>query len=429
MSRTSRAPATPRYDVNVKPVQEASSSSTWMRKVGKFGIVLLMGAAGATATQIPAGTQVQIRLTTAVNTSAAKVDQPFEAVVIAPVVAGDQLAIAAGAKVTGHVKEVKAATQPDDQALLDLAFDRIGDAGGNKANIAAKVAGVDNARESVETNGQIKGIIASQTGSARLDQGIKKVAEKYQGFAGLLGTIKEAVLKAPDANIDFEPGVEMTIELTSPLDWNGKANWPDVKPIEPAAVLSRLVNGEPFRTMAEKPVKPSDVTNLMFLGEGQQLLEAFQKAGWTAAAQLNSRSKLETFRALAEDRGYQEAPVSTLLLDGRPPDLVLEKQNDTFNARHHLRIWRRPGDFNGKQIWVCSATHDTGIDFSEQDRTFIHKIDSHIDAERAKVVNDLLFTGLVTGLSLVERLDIPDNLFNATGDKLETDGKMAVLSF
>src|ERR1700676_5573380 len=136
-----------------------------MRKVGKFGIVLLMGAAGATATQIPAGTQVQIRLTTAVNTSAAKVDQPFEAVVIAPVVAGDQLAIAAGAKVTGHVKEVKAATQPDDQALLDLAFDRIGDAGGNKANIAAKVAGVDNARESVETNGQIKGIISPHTGS------------------------------------------------------------------------------------------------------------------------------------------------------------------------------------------------------------------------------------------------------------------------
>jgi len=400
-----------------------------MRKIGKFGIVLLLGAAGTAATQIPAGTQVQIRLTTAVNTSTAKADQPFEAVVIAPVVVSNQLAIAAGAKVTGHLKEVKAATQPDDQALLDLAFDQIGDAGGNKANIAAKVTGVDNARESVETNGQIKGIIASQTGSARLDQGIKKVAEKYQGFAGLLGTIKESVLKAPDANIDFEPGVEMTIELTKPLDWNGKANWPDVKSIEPSEELSRLVASAPFRTMAEKPAKPSDVTNLMYLGNEQQILEAFQKAGWTAAAQLDSKSKLETFRAMAEDRGYQEAPVSTLFLDGHPPDLVLEKQNDTFNARHHLRIWKRPGEFNGKQVWVCSATHDTGIDFSEKDRTFIHKIDSHIDVERAKVVNDLLFTGLVTGLSLVDRQDIPQDLSNATGDKLDTDGKMAVLGF
>jgi hypothetical protein len=415
--------------VNVKPEWEARSSLTMMRKLGKIGIALLLGAASATATQIPAGTQIQLRLTTSVNTSTAKVDQPFEAVVIAPVVVGDGLALAAGAKVTGHLKEVKAATQPDDQALLDLAFDQIGDdAGGAKVNIAAKVAGVDNARESVETSGQIKGIIASQTGSGRLDQGIKKVAEKYQGFAGLLGTIKEAVLKAPDANIDYESGVEMTIELTKPLDWNGKANWPDVKPVEPAAELSRLVNGEPFRTMAENPAKPSDVTNLMFLGNAQQIEEAFQKAGWTAAAQLNSTSKLETFRAMAENRGYQEAPVSTLLLDGRPPDLALEKQNNTFNARHHLRIWKRPGEFHGRQIWVCAATHDVGIDFSEQNRTFIHKIDSRIDAERAKVVNDLLFTGIVKEISLVDR-QIPQNLSNATGDKLETDGQMAVLSF
>jgi hypothetical protein len=426
--RQFRAQAASRYDVNVKPEWEASPSSTLMPKVRKLAALLLVGTACAMATQIPAGTQIQIRLTTAVNTSTAKAEQPFEAVVIAPVVVGDRLAVAAGAKVTGHLKEVKAATQPDDQALLDLAFDQIDDAGGTKAKIAAKVAGVDNARESVETNGQIKGIIASQTGSARLDQGIKKVAEKYQGFAGLLGTIKEAVLKAPDANIDYEPGVEMTIELTKPLDWNGKANWPDVKPIEPATELSRLVNGEPFRTMAESPARPSDVTNLMFLGNTQEVEEAFRKAGWTAAAQLNSKSKLETFRAMAEDRGYQEAPVSTLLLDGRPPDLVLEKQNDTFNARHHLRVWKRPGEFHGKQIWVCAATHDIGIDFSEQDRTFIHKIDSRIDAERAKVVNDLLFTGLVTRVSLVDR-QIPQNLSNATGDTLETDGEMAVLSF
>jgi hypothetical protein len=77
---------------------------------------------------------------------------------------------------------------------------------------------------------------------------------------------------------------------------------------------------------------------------------------------------------------------------------------------------------------VCSATHDTGIDYSEQDRTFIHKIDSQIDRERAKVVNDLLFTGLVRGLSLVGR-DIPAGLSNATGDSLQTDGSLAVIAF
>ena len=68
---------------------------------------------------------------------------------------------------------------------------------------------------------------------------------------------------------------------------------------------------------------------------------------------------------------------------------MFEKANDTFAARHHLRIWRRPGQFGGQSVWVCSATHDINIKFSDQQRTFIHKIDSNIDLERAKVVSDL----------------------------------------
>ena len=167
----------------------------------------------------------------------------------------------------------------------------------------------------------------------------------------------------------------------------------------------------------------------MFLGTRQQIEDAFQTAGWSPAAKLNDQSKLETFRAMAEMRGYQEAPVSVLYLDGRPPDLVFEKLNDTFAARHHLRIWQRPGTFAGKPIWVCSATHDTGIDFSDASRTFIHKIDPNIDLERAKVVNDLLLTGLVRGLALVERSGLPRDMFNATGDPLKTDDSMAVIDF
>jgi hypothetical protein len=84
---------------------------------------------------------------------------------------------------------------------------------------------------------------------------------------------------------------------------------------------------------------------------------------------------------------------------------------------------------DGKPVWVCSATHDIGIDYSERDRTFIHKVDSQIDKERAKVVNDLIFTGAIRSIALVDRPDIPRNATNATGDSLRTDGSMAVLLF
>src|SRR5690349_8362358 len=137
-------------------------------------VIFFLAVALAAATQVPAGSQMQIRLTSAVNTATAKANQPFQAVVIAPVVVADQVAIAAGTAVSGHVKTVSSPVKPDDQAVLELAFDQISDAAGKRVNLAARLVDVDNARESVDEQGKILGIIASQTGSGRLDQGINK---------------------------------------------------------------------------------------------------------------------------------------------------------------------------------------------------------------------------------------------------------------
>src|SRR5580704_15472410 len=224
----------------------------------RFGILLLAGACMAPAAQAPSGTRMEIRLTSAVNTSSAKVDQTFDAVVIAPVVAGDRIVMAAGLKITGHVKEVKAAVQPDDQAVLALAFDQVRDAAGKRAVLAARLVSIDNARESVDEDGRILGIIASQTGSGRLDQCINKITEKYSGPGELLGTIKQAVVKEADANIDYEAGVEMTIEVTKGLEWTGSASGPNVRAVEPQVELAGLVSRQPFRTRAVKPPKDSD---------------------------------------------------------------------------------------------------------------------------------------------------------------------------
>jgi hypothetical protein len=402
-------------------------------------IVLVMLAIGEASsiqsepdsTEVPAGTQIEVRLKSKVASNASKVNDPVEAVVIAPVMQGGRIAIAPGTLASGTVKELVPITTGNPRASLLLQFAELIDKDGNRMPMEAQVVRVDNARESIDESGRIIGILASETFSARMDDGLQRLSNRLAGLASVLQTAKNSFVNQANPEIEYGPGVEMTLKLIQPLRPKSPGISLDgyAKPIQAGGDLSVLVNAQPFQTVAQKPPKPSDITNLMFLGSRENIEQAFAQAGWTTASALDTKAKVETIRALVENRGYSEAPVSVLLLEEQKPDLVFEKLNNTFASRHHLRVWKRPGAFDGREVWVCAATHDIGIDFSPTDRTFIHKIDSQIDSERAKVVCDLMFTGLVKGLSLVDRPTVPTNSSNATGDKLITDGKMAVLLF
>jgi len=386
-------------------------------------------AVAALSAEIPAGSILSIRLKSKVSTRDSKPKDPVEAVVIAPLLVGDSVAVHQGVLVRGAVKSVKNSSGLDDRAALEIEFMEMRDASGASAKIEARLTDVDNARESVDEKGVIIGILAGQTISGRLDKGIEKMQNRIAGFAKLLSTVKSAMLKEADPEITFEPGVEMQITLLKPVRWAGKTPGPSVGAAPDPDELYRLVNSQPLQTLAQSPPKPSDITNLMFVGTAEEIKAAFQAAGWTEAAPLNGVTKYETFRAIAESRGYKEAPMSVLLLEGQKPDMDFEKLLNTFAMRHHLRIWKRSAAYAGKPVWVCAATHDIGIDLSQEQRTFIHKIDSYIDKERAKVVSDLVFTGKVKAVALVDRPLAPRETMNATGDKVLTDGAMAVVMF
>jgi hypothetical protein len=386
-------------------------------------------AARMLAVQIPADSTLSIRLTDKVASEAPTLGA-VHAILIEPVIVNGAIAVSAGAQLTGTIKQAKAATAKDP-AQLQMVFTEIRDRD-QHVNITAVLTGLENARESVDDKGLITGIAPDQTYSARIDQGIAKLGanDKLAGLAGLISSAKQ-VLNIQDANpnIDYDVGAEFTLKVAQPFEWRGGDHGPTatLQPFPNEARLPDLVNRQPFRTVAQSPPRPSDMTNIMFIATEAELTAAFEKAGWSSPARLDTTSKLETARALIEARGYKEGPMSILLLDGKAPDYAFQKGNNTFAQRHHLRIFRRPETFEGKPVWVCSATHDIGIDFSDRDRTFIHKIDPEIDHERAKVVNDLLFTGAVRSIALVERPDIPHDAMNATGDALKTDGGMAVL--
>lgn len=396
--------------------------------LSRYAFALLTAIPVLAAVTVPSGTEVSVRLSTLVSTESSKAGQPIEAVVIAPVVEGERILIGAGARLFGEVAEVKPAATPSERAELHFRFSEMAGKSGKRRPIKASVVNVDNARESVNEAGRILGILASETLAARAEQGISKVAQKNSGLADLLSLAKGAVLQQkPTGEIRYEPGVELKLKLTESLIWDEAESAPPLRAISDEAALYDLVNSQPFQTVAENPPKPSDITNLMFVGTEQQLREAFKEAGWTGAHQLNQQSVLETVRAIAELRGYKEAPMSRLLLEGKGSDMDFQKQNNTFAKRHHLRIWKRPVSFEGKPVWVCSSTHDIGIEFSPENRTFIHVIDPHIDRERAKIVSDLLFTNRVDSLALVDRPGVPRETRNATGDSIRTDGRMAVV--
>ncbi len=327
--------------------REVSTASMFCRL---FPAVAL--AAMAFGANVPAGTDLHVRLVTKVSSDVAT-GQPVQAVVVAPVIQGETVLLPAGLILSGKTADVQPAqtksdTVTEQAAHLRLVFDRIGDKSGHGEPIECKLTDVENARETVDATGLITGITPSETIEARIDQGIGKLAQRSQQLAGLLSTLRSSVVKPVDPSITFEAGADATVELTQALTWSAPVENGEPQAITPADRLATLVSSEPFRTRAENPPSPSDLTNLMFIGTEDQIRKAFESAGWSSAAQLAANSKVETARAIIEDRGYSQAPVSVLLLDEKPPDLVFQKQNDTFSKRDHIRIWRRPDSWRGQ---------------------------------------------------------------------------------
>jgi hypothetical protein len=224
----------------------------------------------------------------------------------------------------------------------------------------------------------------------------------------------------------FPAGTDLQLQIVGPSMLKQKEAWPGWPTMTVDSKLQELVAAAPLRTHA-KDKTPSDITNLMFIGSRQQLLAAFGEAGWFEADDLNVRSAAKTVGATIRQTGYSTAPVSTLMIDGRPPDLAFQKSLNTFAKRHHLRIWKQAAMYNGREVWVGAATHDIAISRARAGTKWSHRIDPHIDRERDWVETDLLYIGTARAYADLDRPAVPKKAANATGDQILTDGKMSVL--
>ncbi|MFN7999565.1 MAG: LssY C-terminal domain-containing protein [Acidobacteriota bacterium] len=375
---------------------------------------------------LPLSAELQVRLMTQVSSHKSRSGDVVEAVLIAPVLGGDRVALPAGTRLQGTVMLSQKPANDYQRAQLILNFANLLHLDGSKTRLATRLVDVDNAKESVQA-GRILGL--AHPNNSKLGWGLRLLgmADPVLSYA-----LQSAIFirdKEYKRAIEYLPGAEMTLTIQNPIKFQGQPQFSAAVPVLPTpatSAVTELVKAQPLRTQTDSQT-PSDLTNLLLVGSREQLEKAFQTAGWSVAEDLNVKSGLKTFLALAESKGYRNAPVSLLLLDGRKPDLVYQKQNDTFAKRHHIRLWKAATQYQNSDVWIAAATHDIAVVVHKEGREWAHRIDTQVDRERTKVTNDLSFAGAVKSFTLVDRPTAPRNDKNATGDRLITDGKMAVL--
>jgi hypothetical protein len=119
--------------------------------------------------------------------------------------------------------------------------------------------------------------------------------------------------------------------------------------------------------------------------------------------------------------------MSSLLLNGAPADMSWEKGLNDVSKRHHIRLWRQAGEWEGQEVWIGAATRDVDFGFLRPGRPFTHKIAADVDQERDKVAYDLVFTGCTDTLDWAGRTNVPRITDNGTGDAMTTDTRLAVV--
>ena len=411
----------------------------WVTNGSEFRVTSLKGIESVwhlpelkLVTGVPATSRLTVRLLQPLSSRTAKEGTEVKAVLTSPGVFEGAILLPQGSEFDGKVTAAHGVGWgiKHETAALTVQFDSVKLPDGRLLPIDARVFKVENSREDVTKDGKIQGIRSTGTIGHSAENQIASLAQIDPVAYIFTGTAGPAVLGFAEPEILYNAGTELDIEFNKPVITT-QTYQPRVPRMalsgEQAVQFSTMLKGLPFRTRTEVSHKPSDITNLVFIGKPESLRRAFQSAGWTTADQLTSAATFQTVKTLTGNQTYTQAPMSMLLLGDDKPIFTLQKTTNTFSSRHHLRVFQTGVNFDGEPILTASSTQDVGIAFSYKQKTFIHVIDQYLDNERSKVTNDLEFTGCVDSIDLIPRPWVPQDAYNSTGDRLRTDGDAAVL--
>jgi hypothetical protein len=380
----------------------------------------------AFAQELPAGTALEVRLSGTTGSRISHRGDPIEGTIIAPVSIRGKILIPQGSRLLGSIANASAIGfgVKHSTASLAYAFHTLRLPGGATIPVKTQLVEVETAKEEVDDRGTVHGIHPIVSVSSIL--AFYTIPLVFLSPAVGIPVLGVKLVIAPSANpeIDFPAGTELILRLAAAVT----IPTPSTDSLVPtqsfsqsdlAAIEHLLKNSAPRAYMGDRP---SDIVNMLLIGSRSQLDRAFHASGWAKAQRKSPMSLYRMYHALTKRNGYSRAPMNALSLSGAPSAFVYQKGLDTVQKRHHVRFWQYPQQTN---IWLGAAAEDVGFRFKWTHWT--HSTDPSIDSERAKVVDDLAFTGCVSAAGLLPRASTRLVQDPKAKRPILTDGSVAVI--
>ncbi|HVH67143.1 MAG TPA: LssY C-terminal domain-containing protein [Gemmatimonadales bacterium] len=213
------------------------------------------------------------------------------------------------------------------------------------------------------------------------------------------------------------------IRLTEPLVLPGEDRCDSVTAHRDLTELPALPRFVP-RSENRTGTALGDPFNVLLLGNEAEIDSAFRAAAWLPAQKRSFATVTREITAAIASRPAITAPVSTQYFEGRPQDLAYELAGPNVRIRHHIRIWLLD---TLSLVWVGAANKDVGVIFKPWEPQATHRIESHIDWERDRVVHDLEASGCGDLLDYMTLPGAVTEARNVSGQKVVSDGRTAVV--
>ena len=219
---------------------------------------------------VPAGSHLNLRLLEPLDSASAKEGDPVGAVLISTATINNSVLIPQGSEFEGHLTKAQGVgwALKHETAALTLEFDTVKLPDSTSLPIHTRLYQVENSREAVN-NGTVQGVRSTGTPGHSAESKVASVAALDPVAYLFTTTAATAALGFAEPEILYPAGTEMLVEFTAPVVTS--KTYPRTVPEFPGSEsdqrkLAQMVRNLPFRTMTKGSNKPSDLTNLVFVG-------------------------------------------------------------------------------------------------------------------------------------------------------------------